>query len=169
MTTQAITPSSQTHCHDCPPNEESFFKSKKFRLAMAILEKISLVALAAFAAYTNPKLFFPFFGAGILLGAYLHWNKKPKEHHGHAHEEGGGCSQGFIEQLTGVKLPPPLGLAANIAITVVHIDHHDTVFVPLTGLNAGMWVGKLMGEYIPLGYQKAVDWINQHTQILALP
>lgn len=127
---------------------------------MEILEKISLVALAAFAAYTSPKLFLPFFGVGVILGIYLHWDKKVKHHHNHEHEEGGGCSQGFLEQLTGVKLPPPLGLAANIGITICHIDHHGTVFVPLTGLNAGLWAGKLLGEYIPMSYRRVVEWIT---------
>lgn len=137
--------------HTSCKTEHSCFANKKFRLVMAILEKISLIALAVFAAYTAPELFFPFFGFGVLLGAYLHWGEK-KEHHDHDH--GGGCSQGFIEQLTGVKLPAPLGLAANVAITVCHIDHHASVFVPLIGLNSGMWIGKLFGEYIPYYYRK---------------
>jgi len=113
---------------------------------MCVLEKISLVALAVFAGYTNPKLFLSFFGGGVFLGIVTHITKKHECGDKHGHEDGGGCSQGFLEQLTGVRLPAPVGLAANVAITVCHIDHHQTIFIPLIGLNAGMWVGKLIAQ-----------------------
>lgn len=152
-----------------PNRLEVFFSHPKVKVTFVILEKVSLIALAVFAAYLSPKLFFPFFGAGILLGTYLYWNKKitwpipgreckhdieegcendSKETCEHEHESG-GCSQGFLEQLTGVRLPPPLALGANIAITVCHIEHHSAVFAPIIGLNAGMWVGSLLGSVLP--------------------
>ncbi len=143
----------------------SWLDKEKLMLALAILEKISLVALAIFAAYTSPKLFFPFFAFGVILGTYLHWGKQDKqkegEEHSHSHHSTSGCSQGFIEQLTGVKLPAPIGLAANLAITIVHIDHHSEVFVPIIGLNAGIWIGKLFADYAPLCYRTIRDLDSQ--------
>jgi len=153
-------------CDDCH-HHESMLSNKKVMLAMQILEKISFVALAAFAGYTSPRLFLSFVGGGTVLSIYLHWDAKSpcknphsEDKHTHVHDEGdgGGCSQGFLEKLTGVRLPAPLGLAANFAITACHIDHHDSIFVPLVGLNTGMWLGKQIGEYLPLGYRRISAW-----------
>jgi hypothetical protein len=147
-------PHCETHQHKQQTCEvpHPIFAHPNCKIVMAILEKVSLLALAIFAAYLEPKLFFPFFGGGIVLSIVLYIIKpKPeKECHSEEHHDSVACSQGFLEQLTGVRLPPPVGLAANVAITVCHIDHHSTVFVPLIGLNAGMWVGKLAIEYVPL-------------------
>lgn len=133
--------------------QHSFFKNEKFLKVMVILEKISLCALAIFAAYISPKLFFPFMGGGIVLGAYLYWDTHT-EQDPEGIEDTGGCSQGFLEQLTGVKLPPPIGLGANLAITACHLEHHAAVFAPLIGLNFGMWVGKFLGESLPFYYRQ---------------
>lgn len=135
----------------CEP-QPVWYNTETFKKGMVILEKISLVALAIFAATLIPKLFFSFCGAGVAVGTVLYWNNKA--HCGEAGKGSIGCSQGFMEQLTGVKLPPPLGLGVNVAILACHLDHHSTVFVPLVGLNFGMWIGKFAGENIPLWYHK---------------
>jgi hypothetical protein len=160
---QTTPPSPTTHTHHCCDSDHAceaphpFLANPKFKLAMCVLEKISLLALMVFAAYVDPILFFPFLGGGFILGLAVHYMQPKKEsEHSHDHQTI-GCSQGFIEQLTGVRLPPPVGLAANVAIAVCHIDHHSTVFVPLIGLNAGMWLAKLAIEYVP----KAIEALKE--------
>lgn len=140
---------------------DRFFAHPKVKIAYHVLEKVSLIALAVLAAYTCPKLFFPFFGGGIVVGTCLFWNKRISwpcteqiscHRHGSTCEQehaAGGCSQGFMEQLSGARLPPPLGLGVNIAITVGHIGHHSSIFVPIIGLNAGVWIGSILGDVLP--------------------
>lgn len=162
-------------------DSSSFLSNENFKILINVLEKVSLLALAAFAAYVRTRLFFSCFGAGVALGIYVHFTQKkvvplvaekpcsgdgcaakPQEEAAEAcpdgkckkvpgayvHEEGGGCSQGFLEQLTGVKLPPLVGLAANGAIMYGHISGHSSIFVPLIGLNAGVYLGKKIGVFI---------------------
>lgn len=117
---------------------------KKVHANMRLLEQTSLVGLTIFSAYKRPRLFAPFFGAGVVLG--VQGDKKCHLCHEHPNIEVRGCSQGFLEQLSRVKLPGLLGLAANVAIAACHIDHHSTVFVPLAGLSGGAWGGRLIVE-----------------------
>jgi hypothetical protein len=173
-----------THVHHAHESDSSFLSNENFKIFIHVLEKISLVALAAFAAYVRTRLFFSCFGAGVALGVYVHFTQKKvtplvvkksccesdgvcteppkvpvapescpdgkckKVPGAYEHEEGGGCSQGFLEQLTGVKLPPLIGLAANGAIMYGHIAGHSSIFVPLIGLNIGVFVGKKIGQFI---------------------
>ena len=158
----AISVNSTENCCD------RFFADPRVKVAYFVLEKITLLALSILAAYSCPKLFFPFFGTGIIIGTCLNWNKRIvwpcnqqtscHKHDTHCHENnqasGGGCSQGLMEQLTGVRLPPPLGLAANVAIMADHVvghhgHKHSNVFVPIIALNAGVWVGALLGDALP--------------------
>ena len=76
----------------------------------------------------------------------MHFNKKKNENKA---AESMGCSQGFLEQLTGIRLPPLVGIGANLAIFTCHIDHHPHVFIPLIGLNFGYKVGQLLVDYLP--------------------
>lgn len=159
---------------------DQFFSDHRVKFIFHVLEKISLVALSVIAAYTSPKLFFPFFGTGIVLGTCLYWNKRiswpcnPEKSCSHekqtcAHDDhenptcstehgSGGCSQGFMEQLTGVQLPAPLKLGVNIAVTVGHIDHHSTIFVPIIGLNAGICIGSLLGDALPSLFEQSQNY-----------
>jgi hypothetical protein len=127
----------------------------KMDITMNILEKVSAVALGAFSLYTSWKLFTPFFAIGLAIGAYNYFQNRKTCHH---QAPGSACSQGFLEQLTGVKLPAPISLVANIAITVCHIDHHAIVFVPIIGLSMGAWVGKMSLECGAFAWNK----LNQH-------
>jgi len=104
-----------------------------------LLEKVSAVALGAFAAYASFELFLPFFLSGTVLGLYQYISSGPQEKCGSV---GSSCSQGVIEQLTGVKLPPLISLGASLAITWCHIDHHTSVFVPIIALGIGAWAGQ---------------------------
>lgn len=148
---------SHSHCHHDHAHSP---QSEKLQKVMKVLEVVSLVVLAVIACYTNYKLFLPFFGAGILLGTYMHWKteQKPTLISG---SDGGGCSQGFLEQLTGVKLPAPIGLAVNVAMTYEHIVHHSKIFPPIIGLNAGYWVGKYLGYYIPVVYRSLTTKLQE--------
>ncbi len=121
------------HVHQ-PSISEQLFK---------ILEKVSAVALGAFAAYASIELFLPFLALGVAVGLYQYFSSTRD----HADGSGGsGCSQGFLEQLTGVKLPPLLSLGANLAITWCHIDHHTSIFVPVIALSLGAWAGQALGD-----------------------
>lgn len=123
----------------------------KFNKLINILEKISAVALGAFSAYVNWKLFVPFFFAGVCIGIYNYAQETKSSDHVHA---GSSCVHGVIEQLTGVKLPPIVSLAANVALTLDHIDHHSSVFVPIVGISLGAWVGNAASHYGVLMHKK---------------
>jgi len=109
---------------------------------LPILEKVSAIALGFFAAYAAFELFFPFFLLGTAVGLYTRFSAAPQRELCQASVS---CSQGFLEQLTKVKLPPILSLGANLAITWCHIDHHTTVFVPVIALSLGAWAGQSLG------------------------
>lgn len=101
-----------------------------------IVEKVSLLAIGVFAAITLPKIFAITFCASIILGLI----DKSIEKTDHKHQA--TCSHSFLEQLTGVRLPAPLGFASNVAVLLAHMEHHAPVFVPLVGMTLGLWVGK---------------------------
>jgi hypothetical protein len=107
---------------------------------MKIAEKVSAVVLGIFSALTDLKLFIPFFLTGMCIGIYDFLNNPRSASEKH---EGSSCAHGFLEQLTGVKLPAPVSLAANVAVTICHIDHHAAVFVPIVGLSLGAWAGRM--------------------------
>lgn len=104
-----------------------------------VAEKISALVLTVFAAVTQISLFVPFFLTGCAYGAYT---ESTDPSNNSSFSSGGGCSQGFLEDITGVKLPKPVSLIANTAVTYCHIEHHSDVFVPLVGITSGIWVGK---------------------------
>lgn len=132
---------SHTHSHhvveSCHHREES-------RTLIGVIEKISAIALGVFSAYTNWKLFIPFFFVGVCIGVYSYLQDKRASDHMHP---GSSCAHGLLEQLTGVKLPPVISLAANIAVTICHIDHHADVFVPIVGVSLGSWLGETASHY----------------------
>jgi hypothetical protein len=129
------------HHHECcnRPVHQPSLSDQTFKM----LEKVSAVALGAFAAMADMGLFIPFFTAGAALGLYQYLSSTHREAHA---SSGSACSQGFLEQLTGVKLPPLISLGANMAITWCHIDHHSSVFVPVIALILGDWAGQLLGD-----------------------
>lgn len=140
--------SSGTHAPDCCGHVK---KKSKFQKIMDIADKVSAVALGIFAAYINWKLFVPFFFLGICIGSYTYLQNKKSNQHPHS---GTTCAQGFLEKLTGVQLPAPVSLAANIAVTVAHIDHHSNVFVPIVGVSLGAWAGDLTCHYGAIACKK---------------
>lgn len=139
-------------------------KSKSTRI-MEVLEKISAIALGVFSAFTDLKLFAPFFLIGAAIGVYSYFKQDKCCHE--STSPASACSQGFLEHLTGVKLPAPISLAANIAVTICHIDHHATVFVPIVGLSVGNWVGKNATHYGSLLYHKIEAHCQQRQRLLA--
>ena len=126
-------------------------KKSKFAVFINVIEKISAFALGVFAAYVSWILFVPFFFVGVCIGVYSYIQDKSSHGHGHL---ASSCAHGLLEQLTGVKLPPVVSLAANIAVTVCHIDHHATVFFPIIGVSLGAWIGKTAAHYGHLAYKK---------------
>lgn len=131
-------------------HEEHHCVPKKKMTVMEVLEKISAVALIIFAAYVNPVLFIGFALLGLGVGIYNYCVSTKQ----HKHDGASACSQGFLEHLIGVKLPAPISLAANLAITACHIDHHSEIFVPIVGLTAGAWLGQNAMHYGSLLYRK---------------
>lgn len=118
----------------CPPKTS---QDKNMDLFLNVLEKVSLVALSALSLYTSWQLFLPFFAAGAALGVYYHFQQGYK-----AARMAPSCTQGVLEQISGIKLPPAAALVANVAITAAHTLHHATVFVPLVAVSAGGYAGK---------------------------
>ena len=82
------------HHEDHHPSESGTF--------LSVLEKISAVALGAFAAYTNLELFVPFFLFGVAVGIYDKFVNQDQCQSGHS----ASCCLGFLEKLTGARLPP---------------------------------------------------------------
>ncbi len=129
------------HCHDHD-------KEKPKHVVLIIIEKVSAIALIAFSAYISWKLFLPWFFAGVAIGIYTH--DKKLGHHNHS---GSSCASGILEQLTGVKLPPLISAGANIAVTICHVEHHKSVFVPVIAIMGGNWVGRMVAN---LDYRKII-------------
>lgn len=147
----SFTPS-VSHSHPHTKVEGCYHQEKtKFDFLINVIEKISAIALGIFSAYVNLELFVPFFFAGVCIGVYSYIQDRTLCNQGHLSSS---CAHGLLEQLTGVKLPPVISLAANIAVTVCHIDHHATVFVPIIGVSIGAWIGKTVSYYGDLNYRK---------------
>ena len=125
--------------------------------AFRLIERVSAIGLGVIAALTEFWLFVPSFIVGGLIGVFSY--KEPD--HVHSHKDG-SCSIGFFEQITGVKLPRSLGLAAGIAVTAAHIDHHASVFVPIVGVTLGIWAGKALASSLNLSYKKIVVQSSVH-------
>ncbi len=144
-------PTAPPCCQSDPP-PPPFYQNEKFKQAMNILEKICLVALVAFAFYSSPKLCAYFTAGGFVIGLGLTLSKKIQPQ-----TQGSiGCSQGFLEQLTGVRLPPPIGLVANAAILVDHMRCHSSpIYVAITGFNFGLFLGHSVGTYVVPPVQRA--------------
>lgn len=142
------------HCHHSRGDEKS---PSKYVVVIVVVEKICIVALGVFSAYKKVWLFTPYFIAGVALGTYQHFNGHGLDNNKHG---GSACSQGFLEQITGVHLPVPISLAINVAITICHIDHHSKVFVPVIGLTVGVWSGHLISECGQLAFRKIQEYRN---------
>lgn len=137
---------SPSHSNNIPPSPTQHSHSPNIQSSkmMRAFEIISAVALAAFSAYKQIKLFVPAFLVGMVMGIY---SQASADHCNDCHNKekknpGSSCALSLLEQLTGARLPVPVSIGANIAITVCHIDHHATVFVPVVGVSIGAWVGK---------------------------
>jgi|GEM_PF-2409186 len=136
-------------------------KVEIFDRVLDIAEKISVVALGVLAATTSSELFVPFFLAGSAYGIYSYFqNRDTVTVQGTL-----GCTQGFLEQLTGIKLPRPVSFAANVAIVVCHLDHHASVFVPLVGISVGAWAGKMGAECLSFAARTITSYCRAHPSL----
>lgn len=135
---------------ECCRNKHSIGKplsENTMEKAFFVAERLSAIALGVFAALT-PPLFVPSFAFGVLLGLLGVGESVPN------YSRAKSCSQGFLEQTTGIKLPDSLALASGFAVTAVHVDHHPEVFVPIVGISLGMWAGHTMRSSASLCYRK---------------
>lgn len=141
---------SHTHSHSstegCHHNEKSTCD-----ILMSVVDKILAIAIGIFAAYKKLQLFLPFLFFGICIGIYSYIQNKESCEHTHSPSS---CAHGLIEQLTGVKLPLLISRAADITVTVCHIDHHAIAFVPIIGISLGKWIGEMGSYYAVLVYRK---------------
>jgi hypothetical protein len=152
-----------SHCNHGVDHAEATAKSSTLEkvgtIAFSCLEVLCLLGLTAYAAYLchtgtlDPLFFYPSLGAGFLLGAYLEYSDRKKpEAHTHAFHDTTGCTGGAFEQWSGKKLPAFIALLINVVIAYCHIDHHSQFFVPIVGLNCGVWFGKW--------FVRTVVWMN---------
>lgn len=120
------------------------------RSFMIVLERISAVAAGAFAVYVKWKLFAPYFIVGVVLGVggYFKYGNLKQECHSIS-----GCASDTLEGMTGVKLPPIVGLVSAMAVWISHIDHHQKIFVPITAVTIGYWLGRAAPT---LNYRKII-------------
>lgn len=140
-----------THTHKHGEVHKHEHKQSRTELAWDILEKISTISLGIFSAYVNFKMFLPSFLAGVGIGAYNYFYDNEGCDHVHTF---GSCSQ-----IRGVRLPAPVTIAINFAITICHIDHHSSVFVPVMGIQVGAWAGEKMFNCGSLLYRKIQEHI----------
>lgn len=130
---------------------------------VAALEKLSVLALAIFAGYTNWKLFVPFFAVGVGMGLHSHMKDKSL---GKTYTAS-SCSQSFIEGVTGVKLPRIASLAGNVGVAYMHAKYHAPYIVWLIALAVGAAVGKALGYLYdqatgsPTKIQRKVNTVNR--------
>jgi hypothetical protein len=132
----SVIQAAHVHTHSC--HSEPI--DTPFDSILNVVEKISAIALGIFSAYINVQVFVPFFLAGASIGAYGYTQDSKSCQDSVA---GSSCAHGLIEQLTQVKLPRVVSLIANVAVTVCHIDHHESVFVPIIAISMGNWIGKV--------------------------
>ncbi len=109
-----------------------------------VLEKVSAVALGFFSATASPLLF----GASFITGIFIGMTQETTADSDHSH--GSACSSGFIEQITGIKAPPIIGLLSNLFMTYCHIDHHTQFVVPVIGVHLGIWAGNFVKDSLHL-------------------
>lgn len=157
---------SHSHAHNHSHGVDTCHQKEKttFDVLINALEKISAVALGVFSCYVNWKLFVPYFFIGMTIGVYSYLQNKKSSDHIHA---ASSCANGLVEQLTGVKLPPVVSLAANLAVTVCHIDHHAVVFVPVIGISLGAWIGMSTCHYGELMQKKIGSYFNNKALVLS--
>lgn len=140
MLTEGASTAQNTDTCCCKPepvkSASSFFDAEN---TIQILEKISAIAIGIFSAVVSPVLFSVSFAAGFILGMLSEKNSEGGGTPGYAVAS---CSRGFMEGITGVRLPPVISLAANAGVMAAHIEHHSVVFVPISGVILGMWAGK---------------------------
>ena len=105
-------------------------------LMIEVAEKVSMVALGVFAFVFQPELFTGAFAIGIIYG--LSSNSSQES----TCAEGSGCSQGLIERLTNVRLPKVVSLIIEVAISIMHMEHHSDILSPLHGFMIGAYCGK---------------------------
>lgn len=122
----------------CSKNE-----SPKCSILMTIAERVSAVALGALSLSLNRALFTAYFIVGFGIGVFQHVRHIGVAAHVHA----GSCANSLLEQLTGVKLPAPISLMTNLAVTIAHIEHHSDIFVPIIGISLGAWAGQKACHY----------------------
>lgn len=139
----------ELHVHH---QDEVFSKTQEYNVKnksqistfLGIVEKIAAIAIGAFSLYTDWQLFVPFFLLGICVSTF----SSIIEHDScHKHRASSSCAHSPIEDLTGVKLPPIIATIAGVAVTICHIDHHASVFVPIVGVALGHWIGQIAGTY----------------------
>jgi len=122
------------HTYAPPLNDRLFY----------LLEKVSAIALGFFAAKVSMHLFLGYFMIGAAIGLYQYFYTDVADRI--AKTRTSSCSQGLLEQLTGAKLPPLASLAANLAVTWYHVQHHSVIFVPIVGVSLGAWAGQTAGD-----------------------
>ncbi|MBA3958079.1 MAG: hypothetical protein H0X51_06775 [Parachlamydiaceae bacterium] len=104
-----------------------------------VISKAVFVAIGAFACYIEMQLFIPFFFVGMLIKTIQY------QQQGDAILQGTditSCSLSALEQLSEMRLPPMVSLAIIVATFVCHVEHHPSVFVPVTAIFLGAWVLK---------------------------
>lgn len=112
-------------------------------MLMTIAERVSAIALGALSLTINRALFGAYFVVGFGIGVFQHIQHSGVAKHVHA----GSCANSLLEQLTGVKLPAPISLMTNLAVTIAHIEHHSDIFVPIIGISLGAWAGQKACHY----------------------
>jgi hypothetical protein len=124
------------------------FTNPKVLMVMSVLQKVAFVALLVLAFYTEPELTGYFAAGGFVVGFAMHWGRTPPKNQSEI-DKATGCSLGFLEEITGLRLPPPLGLVADAAIFYHHLEHCPEIFALLIGLNFGYKMGALAAQHLP--------------------
>lgn len=128
-------------CHDAPAAIQENREEKSSSL-LTIIDRISRIALAAFALYLSPMTFVAScsigFATGLSYGLYRHIkNQEPLP-------EGTGrpvCAQGYIDFLSGIRFSPLIGNLATAGFIAAHLRHDPGFYVPFSGFFIGLGTG----------------------------
>jgi|GEM_PF-5668757 len=121
--------------------------------AIALLQKISIVVIGAFALYTNWAVFVPCFAIGMAHGIHCAAHNETLQ----PHQPDISCL-GFVEQITGMKLTPTASILVGLGMTLEHLEHGHFFGVLISAGLIGKWVGLQTTHWGTLAQHKVQEW-----------
>lgn len=122
--------------HSCCTGAESDDKESSFLKIAKIVARLGLGLLCAAVA---PSIFLPFFLAGAAWAFYQVTQDKDIVEVSSAN---GGCTQLYLENLAGMRLPAEASFLFNTAIQLFHVIVCPLVFASYASATLGTFAGR---------------------------